>query len=284
MSVNTVTARPASNSRPLYDRFRSQVDWNTGMKLSYKPWLIVFDLDGTLIDSSSDLCASVNAALMAVCRAPLPHGEITGFVGDGAATLVRRALARSSPLDQTHSQSDEVIFASCFRLFLDLYRAHMLDTTRPYPGVQESLAEIRRCHPDLLMAVLTNKPVKPSSELCQALGLSPYFFANYGGDSFSTKKPEPEGLQHILDDARCTLLGRGMARDALPSHEAVMVGDSGVDIAVGHACGMSTLGCSYGLAREAVFAARPHCVVDHARDWPQALGCLPERASILQVF
>lgn len=254
------------------------------MELSFKPRLIVFDLDGTLIDSSSDPYASVNAALMAVRRTPIPHDEILGFVGDGAANLVRRALARSTPLDRTQSQSDEATFASCFRLFLDLYRAHMLDTTRPYPGVRESLAEIRRGHPDILMAILTNKPVKPSGELCQALGLSPYFFANYGGDSFSTKKPKPEGLQHLLDEARCTLLGRGMARDALPSHEAVMVGDSGVDIAVGHACGMSTLGCSYGLAREALLAAGPDCVVDHAKDWPRALGCLRERSPIPQVL
>ena len=165
------------------------------------------------------------------------------------------------------------MFDSCFRYFLEFYREHKLDTTRPYPGVMESLEEIRQCHPDVLMAVLTNKPARPSREICDGLGISPFLFANYGGDSFSTKKPEAEGLNKIIEEARQILLKRGAFAHAMPARQVVMIGDSHVDVAVGRACGTSTLGCSYGLAKESLLAAIPDCMVESPRDWPRVLGC-----------
>lgn len=234
------------------------------------PWLLVFDLDGTLIDSSADLCRSVNAALAHVGKAPLPEATVASFIGDGAAALVRRSLAASSPRPESPRASDS-LFAEAFPHFLNFYREHKLDNTVVYPGVLESLAEIRSRHPDLLMAVLTNKPVHPSREICAALGLAPFFFANYGGNSFATKKPEPEGLLRLLQEGQNTLRGT-RAADLLTPARAVMIGDTDVDVRTARACGLRALGCAYGLAPGALAQAKPDWTVQSARDWASTLG------------
>ncbi len=233
-------------------------------------WLLVFDLDGTLIDSSQDLCASVNAALMHVGRSPLPQHTITAFIGDGAATLMRRALRASETAEKAvvlHSD-----FERSFPFFLELYREHKLDTTRVYPGVLESLREIRKRNPALPMAVLTNKPVHPSREICAALGLAPFFFANYGGNSFATKKPHPEGLLKIMDEASALRAERGISPGRFSSRGVVMIGDSAADVLVGRACGTRTVGCSFGLDPGALQSTAPDHLVDSAWEWPEVLG------------
>ena len=236
----------------------------------YYPWLLVFDLDGTLIDSSRDLCASVNAALAQVGAAELPPATISDFIGDGAGPLVQRALAASG----SHSPTDlAALFPLCFQAFLVHYRLHKLDTTQPYPGVLEALRAIHSRSPETLMAVLTNKPVKPSREICEALGLAPFFFANYGGDSFAAKKPSPVGLQSVLREA--TLLFEGQGRKPCPVpllSNAIMVGDSDADVLVGRACGVRTAGCSYGLAPEAMARARPDMLITNPSELPRMLG------------
>ena len=234
------------------------------------PWLLVFDLDGTLIDSSRDLCASVNAALAEVGAPELPGDTISGFIGDGAGPLVQRALAASG----CHSPTDlEALFAPCLQAFLDHYRLHKLDTTQPYPGVVEALRTIRSSSPETLMAVLTNKPVKPSREICEALGLASFFFANYGGDSFTAKKPHPVGLQSVLREA--TLLFEGRRRESCPVpllSNVIMVGDSDADILVGRACGVRTAGCGYGLTPEAMARARPDMLITNPSELSRVLG------------
>ncbi len=124
--------------------------------------LIAFDLDGTLIDSRADLVASVNATLAHLGRHPLPDAVIASYIGDGVHMLVRRALG-----DPEH----EEIVTDAVSFFLTYYRVHKLDHTYVYEGVLDALAAIARALPDTSIAVLTNKPVRPSEEICAALRL-----------------------------------------------------------------------------------------------------------------
>jgi phosphoglycolate phosphatase len=214
--------------------------------------LLVFDLDGTLIDSRRDLVNSVNATLGHLGRPELPDEVVASYIGDGAGMLVRRALGGSV---------DEPYFEAALAYFLDYYRVHKLDFTRAYPGVMESL-EALRLDADggaRKMAVLTNKPVNPSREICEALGLSPYFFQIYGGNSFATKKPDPEGLKALIGEA------------GADPFETVMIGDSHIDVQTARSAGAWAVGCRFGLAPETLEASEPDCLVDSAWDWTEAL-------------
>ena len=225
-------------------------------------WLLVFDLDGTLIDSSQDLCDSVNAALRSIGDAPLPKDVISSFIGDGAAILIRRSLLASRHKEEL--ADEQVEFA--LRSFLLHYRQHKLDTTSLYPGVLDAFRALRADRPELLMAVLTNKPVRPSREICSALGVASYFFAIYGGDSFTTKKPHVDGLLAVIRQ------GQSRLRDQKTSPQGVvMIGDSDVDVLTARRCGVTSLGCLYGLAPEALTAAKPDLMVASPKEWPSAL-------------
>jgi phosphoglycolate phosphatase len=239
--------------------------------LSAAPRLLVFDLDGTLIDSSIDLCNSVNAALAHVGKPSLPNALIASYIGDGAAMLVRRALGDPGDLDALHPSDGDDLFHRTFEFFLTYYRVHKLDNTRCYDGVIEALTQIRARQPDLPMAVLTNKPVNPSRDICSALGLAPFFFQNYGGNSFETKKPDPTGLLALIDEASFLLAERASAAALIPG-EVVMIGDSDVDVLTARRCGTRFLGCTFGLAPASLAAAEPEATVDHPLEWPSALG------------
>lgn len=231
------------------------------------PRLLVFDLDGTLIDSSRDLCNSVNAALAHVGKPELPNELISSYIGDGAAMLVRRALGDPNDLDSRDpADSSDDLFHRAFAYFLEFYREHKLDYTLPYPGVISSLTAIRILHPHLPMAVLTNKPVIPSRAICEALGLAPFFFQNYGGNSFPTKKPDPEGLLALIAEANT----RGSVHTT-PA-DTIMIGDSDVDVLTARRGGARSLGCTFGLAPHALALAKPDVTVAHASEWPKALG------------
>src|SRR5215470_6695623 len=146
--------------------------------------LLIFDLDGTLIDSRLDLIHSVNAMLRHMGRPELPGDLIAAYVGDGAPTLVRRALGEPS---------DEQFFKAALEYFLGYYRMHKLDHTTVYEGIPDVLAMLADGvnGKPRLMAVLTNKPVRPSQDIVQSLGMGDFFFRIYGGNSFATKKPDP---------------------------------------------------------------------------------------------
>jgi phosphoglycolate phosphatase len=234
--------------------------------LSVPPRFLVFDLDGTLIDSSLDLCNSVNAALAHVGNPSLPNPLIASYIGDGAAMLVRRALGDPGDLDALHPSGCDDLFRRTFDFFLTYYRAHKLDNTRCYAGVLEALTQIRTRHPHLPMAVLTNKPVNPSRDICRALGLEPFFFQNYGGNSFDTKKPDPAVLLTLIHEAS-TLITTTLTRE-----DTVMIGDSDVDALTAQRCGTHFLGCTFGLAPAALAAAEPEMTVDHPSEWPAALA------------
>ncbi len=223
--------------------------------------LLVFDLDGTLIDSRQDLCNSVNATLLNFGLKPLPDAVIASYIGDGAAMLIRRALTLPGELPPGQTL-DERLFEAAFEYFLTYYRVHKLDFTTVYPGVIESLEALKTL-PDgsrRPMAVLTNKPVGPARAICEGLGLSPYFFSVYGGDSFETKKPDPLGLLTLMAEAGAT------------PEETLMVGDSDVDIRTARNAGTWALGCSFGLAPETLEEVDPDVVVAHASAWTLAVS------------
>ncbi|HVT97386.1 MAG TPA: HAD-IA family hydrolase [Acidobacteriaceae bacterium] len=215
--------------------------------------LIVFDLDGTLIDSRRDLTNSINAMLTEFGRDPLPEPIIATYIGDGAGMLVRRALG---------DPEDEPLVERALQHFLAHYREHKLDYTYVYSGVFDSLEALRtRAGGDpRKMAVLTNKPVRPSVDICDALGLSPFMFRIYGGNSFATKKPEPEGLNAIIHEA-------GVAPG-----ETLMIGDSSVDILTARRAGAWVIGCRFGLSSHTVEDIPADCLVDSAGEWAQALS------------
>jgi phosphoglycolate phosphatase len=220
--------------------------------------LLVFDLDGTLIDSGADLCASVNAMLRKFGRPELPQDVISTYIGDGAARLVSRSLGEPD---------DRAFLDSALAYFLDYYREHKLDHTYVYPGVFASLDSLRLEPPGAQrsMGVLTNKPIGPSLAICEALGLSPYFFRIYGGNSFATKKPDPEGLLALMQEAGVT------------AQETLMVGDSDVDILTARNAGVWSIGCSYGLSPHTLTTVPPDCLVDSPADWPLALASEGEK-------
>src|SRR5262252_302246 len=148
---------------------------------------LVFDLDGTLIDSKQDLVLSVNATLRAMGRAELPAEIVASYVGSGAPVLISRALGGSPDAGELRQ---------ALEYFLVHYEEHKLDHTRAYPGVREALGQLDGTP----MAVLTNKPVNTSLGILEGLGLARFFKVIYGGNSFATRKPDPEGAQAVLRD------------------------------------------------------------------------------------
>jgi phosphoglycolate phosphatase len=219
--------------------------------------LVIFDLDGTLIDSRLDLVHSVNAALRHIGRVELPDDVIASYVGDGAPVLIQRALGGEAV--------EEAIVRKGLEFFLAYYREHKLDHTTVYGGIPESLAAIQRPAKDndgfsRKMAVLTNKPVMPARAIVEALGLGPFFSQVYGGNSFGTKKPDPEGSQELLQEF-----------GANPG-ETVIVGDSHVDIETGRNAGLWTVGVTYGFAPHTLSDAAPDVSLDSPWEIAELFG------------
>jgi phosphoglycolate phosphatase len=231
------------------------------MPFAPAPRLLVFDLDGTLIDSRTDLCNSVNATLTHFGKPELPEAVISSYIGDGASLLVRRAFG--DPEGDIH---DEEYVTEALTFFLDYYRIHKLDYTVLYPGVLESIETIRSAHPEILMAVLTNKPVNPSRDICAHFGLSPFFFQNYGGNSFHTKKPDPHGLQSLIAEAG-VIVGH-----AITPAETIMIGDTDIDVLTARNCGARSIGCTFGLKPHSLADAPPDHLAHTPTDWLQILG------------
>jgi phosphoglycolate phosphatase len=206
--------------------------------------LVIFDLDGTLIDSRLDLVHSVNAALRHIGRASLPDDVIASYVGDGAPILIQRALGGEAV--------DEAIVRQGLQFFLSYYREHKLDHTTVYDGVKEALAALQSGSNGTPrnMAVLSNKPVVPSRAIVEALGLGSFFTQIYGGNSFATKKPDPEGARRLLEE------------NGVCPEETVIVGDSGVDVETGSNAGLWTVGVTYGFAPHTLGESSPDVLVD----------------------
>jgi phosphoglycolate phosphatase len=209
--------------------------------------LLIFDLDGTLIDSRLDLVHSVNATLEHLGRAPLPHETIESYVGNGVSVLIHRSLGPG--VTEAEVQRGQ-------EFFLAYYREHMLDNTVIYPGVLEALEALRNRD----MAVLTNKPVRFSEDILKGLGIAQYFRFVYGGNSFPCKKPDPVGVTTLLHDLA-----------ASPS-QAMMVGDSAVDVRTARNAGIWSCGVTYGLGRESMRADPPDLMLDSLAELPSHLN------------
>ena len=205
--------------------------------------LLIFDLDGTLVDSRLDLANSVNAMLRHFQKPTLPNDVIAGYIGNGAPMLVRRSLG---------DPDDEAYVQAALQYFLAYYREHKLDNTYVYKGIKESLDAIRASGNGLpvKMAVLSNKPVGPSRAIVEALGLGDYFFQVYGGNSFHTKKPDPVGVEALLRES------------GVPAEKAVIIGDSDVDVLTARNAGIFSVGVNYGFAPHSFADAMPDVLID----------------------
>ena len=216
--------------------------------MEYAARLLVFDLDGTLVDSKEDLANAVNVALESFDLPPLPNPVIYSYVGDGASALIRRALP---------PEKADLLLPAVLDRFLAYYRRHLLDTTRAYPGV---VGALRKWAGMYRMAVLTNKGVAMTREILSGLSLDGHFFEVRGGDSFGTKKPDPEGLLHILREA------------GVEAQEAIMIGDSRNDVQAGRAAGTVTCGVTYGLGASGFAEHPPDFTVDRFPDLFRRIG------------
>jgi phosphoglycolate phosphatase len=208
--------------------------------------LLIFDLDGTLIDSKDDLVHSVNAVRRRLGLQALPEETVASYVGRGVVVLMRRALGDGA---------SETEVAQAVEFFLEYYRYHMLVHTVPYPGVREAL----ECLKPRSMAVLTNKPVKFSQAILAGLGLDHYFTQVYGGNSFASKKPDPVGILTLMREANAEAQG------------TMMVGDSDTDVLTGRNAGVWTCGVTYGLAPETLTTSPPDFLLDDLRELPKLL-------------
>lgn len=207
------------------------------------PGLLIFDLDGTLIDSKDDLIASVNAARAYMDLEPLPGAVVASYVGNGAPVLIRRAMGEQA----TESEVDTAL-----KFFLEHYHAHCLDQTRLYPGTRETMEAARER--GTVLAVLTNKPVRISNIILDGLGVGDWFFRVYGGNSFPAKKPDPIGIHTLREEA------------SIPADLTVMVGDSKVDIQTARNAGVYSVGLTYGLQPESLIEVPPDLLLDRMED------------------
>ena len=205
------------------------------------PPVLIFDLDGTLVDSKKDLALSVNYVRSTFGLSALREEEIAEFIGDGAQMLIQRALGSAA------SASD---VQSGLQLFLSYYREHMLDESALYPGVGETLSRLADCR----LAVLTNKPVRFSRLMLEGLGILDRFAAVYGGNSFGRKKPDPIGIFQILSDTGGT------------ADDTWMIGDSAVDVLTGRGAGVKTCGVSWGYATDTFTETPPDFLIHRMED------------------
>jgi phosphoglycolate phosphatase len=201
--------------------------------------LLIFDLDGTLIDSQRDLANSVNASRDHLGLAPLDDKLIYSYVGNGAPVLIRRALGEEA------AQAD---VDKALAFFLQFYHEHMLDHTRLYPGVREALDRLLEAGHSL--AVLTNKPWRISEAIVEGLELKGHFQRIYGGNSFAEKKPHPIGIDTLVTELNWQ------------REDTIMVGDSAVDVRTARNAKVMACGVTYGFQPESLKADPPDLLID----------------------
>ena len=199
--------------------------------------LIIFDLDGTLIDSKVDLVNSVNFTRKQLNLNPLPDEIIFSYIGDGVQKLIQRAVS------ETRNKS---VFSRALNIFLSHYRDHLLDYTMVYPGVLEVLTKLDH----KVLGVLTNKPLESTLAILTGLRIKERFCFIYAGNSFKQKKPHPVGINRILNETK------------IPRHRTLMVGDSYIDMETGQNARVSTCGVTYGLTGNTLSSCKPQFLID----------------------
>ncbi len=186
---------------------------------------LIFDLDGTLVDTKADLAAAANYMLRALGLPLLSVDQIESFIGLGARVLIERALGQER-ID---------LVADGFALFMNYYNAHLLDRTKPYPGMEAFLVAARTR--GMSLSVLTNKPEQPTQAILSGLGLADYFSVVIGGDTLPKRKPDPGGVFVLHKTVAC------------PLTDTLLIGDSDIDIRTGRAAGIATCGVTWGFGR-----------------------------------
>ncbi len=214
-----------------------------------KAELVIFDLDGTLVDSSGDIAWAANRTLREMGYGEMPAEDIKARIGWGVTSLLDKVLPEEARSDLDRAK----------RIFLGYYGEHLLVETEPYPGTLDTLRHI-----DLTgrkMAVATNKPVELAERIIEGLGMKRYFGVVIGGDSVSNKKPHPEPLLAAIDVI-------GATRD-----ETVFVGDSAIDCEAGRRAGVRTIGAGYGFrGREALKGCGCELVIDRIDELKEILS------------
>jgi len=212
---------------------------------------VAFDLDGTLIDSRADIAAGVNHVLRSFDLAEIDVATVSQYVGEGARVLIERALGPGR----------QALVERGFEHFVVYYDRHLLDATRPYPGIPEALAAL--ADDGVALSVLTNKPVAMTRSILAGLGLAPRFVAVLGGDSLPVRKPDPTGLAQLR------------ALTATPREQMLLVGDSDIDVRTARAAHVAFCGVTWGFGSYAVRAANAEHLIDH----PEELVALVRPAS-----
>jgi len=205
--------------------------------------LVIFDLDGTLIDSSVDLANAVNAARGNLGLPPMEHAKVYSYVGNGAPVLIRKALGPEFPAN---------VVADALEFFIEYYRNHKLDNTVLYPGLREALERFRER--GIQMAVLTNKPVNISRAIVEGLGLDEHFRSVYGGNSFENKKPHPVGVETLMAET-------GASRE-----QTLMVGDSSVDVQTARNAQVTSCGVTWGFQPETFADCPPDFLIHNPEE------------------
>lgn len=210
---------------------------------------VVLDLDGTLVDSRTDLAASANAGRAALGLARLPDSAITSFVGDGAARLIERATPEVASLPHA-----EALRATALAAFRADYDQRCTATTFPYSGIDQALQ--RLVGAGWRLGVATNKPLGPTRAILAATGLDRWIGFAHGGDTI--RKPDPAAIQAVLDPLGCSAAA------------SWMVGDHHTDLIAGRAAGCRTVYCAWGFGRREGAAA--DAVAATPEDLPEILG------------
>lgn len=216
--------------------------------------ILVFDLDGTLVDSSRDLAEAVGELLASYGAEPLPLADVVAMVGDGAPLLVRRALDR---------RAIDAPTPGALERFMAIYDRRLTDHTVAYEGMREVLAGLVHVGP---LAVLTNKPLAPTLQILDALGLRGFFSVVLGGDGPHRRKPHPDGLVAIAQGCR-----------AAPGAGLVLVGDSPADHQTAAAAGAAFVFARYGFGAAKFGPSPPDTpwMVDHPRELPAVVAAIP---------
>ncbi len=224
------------------------------MTAEFNPFTtLLFDLDGTLVDSAPDIAAAVNKVLVEIDRAPLTEAMIRDFVGDGLGVTLERSLIAAGANNQASDLLDRLE---------TIYVAGIAERTQPYRDVAATLALFSKA--GLRMAVCTNKLTEPSNVILQRLGLAAYFELVVGPDIVIEKKPDPRHVQYCLD------------RLGVTAGETIMIGDSANDVLAAQGAGCEAIFVTYGYG---IIGGEVAATVDRFADLPDALAGIAESRS-----
>jgi phosphoglycolate phosphatase len=215
---------------------------------------LVFDLDGTLVDTAPDLVESLNVIFAREGLAPLPYNTVRNFVGGGAKTMIARAIEARGHV--ASSARLEQIFTD----FITYYSDHIADRSRPFPGMTDALDELN--NRGYRFAVCTNKLERLSVLLLEQLNLAARFVAICGPDTFGFQKPDPRILRRTIEVAGGTI------------KDAIMIGDSITDIQTARAADVPIIAVDFGYSEHPVAGLGPNCTISHFAQLPASVAAL----------